>query len=199
MVWWRRLLLVPLVALVLGGGLTVVLAPPAAACSCADLGSDEMWAEADVVVSGRLVDRQGEPETGDRIVYEVAVTSVYKGDATEVLTFTTESYGTACGWHPELSDDDQVIVLSDVPDLGLTTSTCSMYAALPVPDSYVGTEVPPAPGGTGIDPDPGDPAPGVDDDAPPGGETGWWLLWVALAAGAAVLTTAWLVLRRPLR
>lgn len=162
----------------------VVSAPPAAACSCIDATPEETWANADVVVVAAITDRQ---ESDGQFLYTARVSAVYVGEATESLRFTTESAGEACGWDVEPSDDERIIVLNDGgPGIGLRTSSCTMYAAQPIPDDYVGTE-------RTLDPTTGAEAEEVDPTRQP-----WWPLWVGLGSGVLVLLALWLVLRRPL-
>lgn len=176
-----RWALLVLVALVLAPVPLVVTAVPAQACSCVELTPEEVWDSADVVVVGHVTDRRGDPDGFDELSYEVRVSTVYRGSVSEVLTFTAHASSGACGWLTDPSDDDRVLILTEI-DGELSTNICTMSQATPIPDAYVGTDYPPEGGGSGL----------------PAGGT-WTPLWLGLGLGVVVLGGLWLVLRRPLR
>lgn len=181
----NRLLLLVLAALVLAPVPVMVTATPAHACSCQELTSDEVWEDADVVVVGTVTDRQGDPDGFEELTYEIAVSSIYKGTTSSVLTFRAHVDGAACGLLFEVDEGERVFVLHE-SEGDLITNVCTMSQATPVPDDYVGTEQPPAT---------------TDDDggAAPTASSSWVPLWLGLGLGVVVLAGLWLLLRRPLR
>ena len=93
-----RVLLALLVAMPAG----IALAPPAFACSCAQVGPAGYVSGADVIVTGTI----SGPDTAgpgflpsSTVQYDVRVDQVYRGEGIgRVVAVTSEASGGACGW-----------------------------------------------------------------------------------------------------
>ena len=99
----RKLLGAVLTVPVLIGGLLLVSAAPAAACSCvAGVSDAEQAANADAVFVGKLVDRREPPQrpvmsSSDPAVLTFQVSRVYKGMVGERQEIVTAQSGASCG------------------------------------------------------------------------------------------------------
>ncbi len=204
----RVLVLVPLVALLLGGALMV--ASPASACSCAGRSTAEFLDRADAVFIGRLVSREVVRPPGaigssaDPALHVFAVETVLKGTAHAEQGVVSAESGASCGL--ELSGDGPFVVFATrSADLGGTEPTPledGRYAA-----SLCGGTAPATPElrselealasaapGPPSDPLPG--AAGIDGLPTQASDTvpGWLVL--VLAVVVAALSTAGLLAQR---
>jgi hypothetical protein len=123
-------------ALALLAALSIVpLAPTAAfACSCALATTQQYVADADVVVTGRFVERQEPPRfmsSADPVTYTVQVDQVHKGTAPTELAVRTAMSGASCGLEGiELDRPYLVFASSGEPTGGRTGSGHELWASL---------------------------------------------------------------------
>jgi Tissue inhibitor of metalloproteinase len=113
----------------------VGLAAPAHACSCAVASQAEHFQDADVVFTGRLVDRQEPPwrpvmSSGDPAALTFEVSRVYRGEAERLQVVETAMSGASCG----LVIDGQgpfLVFTNHAPDgATLTASLCGGTRAI---------------------------------------------------------------------
>lgn len=160
-------------------------APSAWACSCVPMGFDAQVARADVIFSGRVVERSdgflGIGSASTRWTLNAA--TVYKGRAQEQQEVATASSEASCGY--EFVVGESYLVLAQRPkesDLGLDTNFCSGTRPTgqePVPDSLgPGTE----------------PAGAVDGEAMPAGQA--VAIGVGVAGGVALVLWGLTIVRR---
>jgi hypothetical protein len=115
----RRLVGAALTVPVLIGGLLLVTARPAAACSCAVMSEAKKAAYADAIFVGTLIDRRiGEPtgavtSSTDMAVWTFEVSRVYKGTVSERQEIATAMSGASCGL--ELSGPGPFLVFARRP------------------------------------------------------------------------------------
>jgi hypothetical protein len=116
----RSIVIVLLVAGFAAAGLLV--ASPAAACSCAEADPAVHFADADAVFTGSLVSREvrrldrWSQSSGDPALLVFEVDAVHKGDVHELQGIVSAADGTSCGL--ELSGDGPYVVFaSRDPDL----------------------------------------------------------------------------------
>jgi hypothetical protein len=98
----RGLVTAVLTVPVLIGGLLLVTAGPAAACSCGQQSQAQAAAQADAVFVGRLVDRVDPPQrpmmsSSDPATLTFDVSRVYKGTVTARQEIVTAMSGASCG------------------------------------------------------------------------------------------------------
>ena len=102
----RRLVGAALTVPVLIGGLLLVTARPAAACSCAVMSEAKKAAYADAIFVGTLIDRRiGQPSGAATISTQMAVwtfevSRVYKGTVSRRQEIATAMSGASCGLEP---------------------------------------------------------------------------------------------------
>ena len=140
--------------------LLVLVPGPAAACSCAVSGDDELLAQADAVFVGTALNRQ-ETQTSTTgagllsgfVTYTFAVDNVMKGAVgTARQEVRTGLNSAACGTDFELGQRYQVFAHRS-PDGGLNTGLCSgnrlasaEVTTTAVPPTTVGNRPAPSPG-----------------------------------------------------
>ena len=93
----------------------VVVASPASACSCAPATTEEYFARADAVFTGRLVSREVAhtgpvSSSGDPALHVFAVDAVYKGTANQEQGVVSPQSSASCGL--ELAGDGRVVVFA---------------------------------------------------------------------------------------
>lgn len=187
-----------LVALVVAA-LHVTGMSPAGACSCAPIGDEGAFADADAVFVGSSVSRTVEHgevrSSADPAVHRFEVSAVYKGEVRRDQEVVTTSEGSSCGF--EAPPDIEVLVFADrtasfgpKPGAGqLTGDLCNGTRALdlrPVPPAF-GEPVQPVQASAVTAAD-------IDTDDDDGAST-----WLPIAAGAALVVVAIVVLRRRAR
>jgi hypothetical protein len=111
-----------LLALVLlAGTLVLAGAPPAQACSCADVGPRQLLRMSSVAFTGTVEGHRG---ADDQQVTELAVDRLWAGTArqrTEVVHGTMDG---SCGFTPEVGE--RLVVYGDLVDGVVSTSLCSV-------------------------------------------------------------------------
>jgi hypothetical protein len=139
-------------AALLGAGvalaaLVVVAAVPAHACSCVQLDDATALSGADVVFTGRLVDRMesspglfGARSSADPAILTFAVDRVFKGHAAAEQRVSTASSGASCGW--ELTGEGPFVVFAQGAGSSMNTSLCSGNRAGAVPAGWGGGSPP---------------------------------------------------------
>ena len=192
----RRLVGATIVA-AMAAVLLVVSAAPAHACSCAGVTDAEAFANADVVLTGELVETRA-PEgpsfsSSDptRLIFDVE--QVHKGGARAHQSVVTPSDGGACGLSLGGAAGPYLVFASTEPEMGLAGADGELYAHLcggtrdvsvaPVPAAF-GPGAPPAPGASPI---------GAEGGRSVSGPV---LLAGALVVGAALGGAVWMR-RRP--
>lgn len=155
----------------------VLPARPAAACSCVGGTDDEMFARAEAVFTGRLLDRKdpdwamgGDPLAFSTLRFEVD--GVYKGDVAIDQAIVTVNQSSACGL--PITDVGPFLVFArngdngsdgqPVPDGMLYAGQCAgtrELAESPVPAAFGTARQPTAPLGGG---EPATTAPSPDED-----------------------------------
>ena len=116
----RRLVGAALTMPVLIGGLLLVTARPAAACSCAVMSEAKKAAYADAIFVGTLIDRRiGQPSGAATISTQMAVwtfevSRVYKGTVSRRQEIATAMSGASCGL--ELSGPGPFLVFARRPN-----------------------------------------------------------------------------------
>lgn len=116
----RRLVGAALTVPVLIGGLLLVTARPAAACSCAVMSEAKKAAYADAIFVGTLIDRRiGQPSGAATISTQMAVwtfevSRVYKGAVSRRQEIATAMSGASCGL--ELSGPGPFLVFARRPN-----------------------------------------------------------------------------------
>ena len=195
----RRAVRRPVLVALVVAALHVTGMSPAGACSCAPIGDEGAFADADAVFVGSSVSRTVEHgevrSTADPAVHRFEVSAVYKGEVRRDQEVVTASDGSSCGFEAPL--DVEVLVFADRtssygprPGAGqLTGDLCNGTRALevrPVPAAF-GEPVEPAQAGAVTAADIGtDDGDGASPRLP-------------IAAGAAVVVLAFVVLRRRAR
>ena len=122
----RRLVGAALTVPMLIGGLLLVTARPAAACSCAVMSEAKKAAYADAIFVGTLLDRRiGEPtgavsSSTDMAVWTFEVSRVYKGTVSRRQEIATAVDGASCGL--ELSGPGPFLVFARRPNDGVAKS-----------------------------------------------------------------------------
>lgn len=173
-------------------------ASPASACSCSGGTDEEMFTTADVVFTGRLVDRNDPGMSAGRSsaafsTLRFDVDAVYKGEAAVDQVVVTEQSGASCGL--EITGSGPFVVFGSrshwddqVPEgmvyAGLCNGTRSL-ASQPVPTSFGTARSPTAPPAGDR---PSTTAPSLDD----GGSAGLLLIAgivATIAATALVVIT----------
>jgi hypothetical protein len=192
----RSLTTLLLAALVSGGGL--VVASPAAACSCAEATLAQHFADADAVFTGSLVSRDVrrlDPWTqssGDPALLVFDVETVFKGDVHEHQGIVSAADSSACGL--DVSGDTAYVVFASRGEgpaegqyrAGLCNGTVPVGAAVTGElEELAGPATP----------TPGPPLDGAGGLEAPGVRPLGYHLW--LSAGALVLLgAAWRLRRR---
>lgn len=171
---------------VLVGGLLLMTAGPAAACSCMAQTEAEYAARADAIFVGRKVDLPrpagvGRQAEAGAVVIEFRVTQVYKGTVTDPQEIVTLPSGGTCGL--ELAGEGPFLVFAHKPtDNELVDADPSQYISYLCDGSRAladGGEPKLGPFGTARPPAPGEQTPLV--------------AWLALGAGLLAMTTAGVV------
>ena len=197
----RGLLTVLLAALFSAAGLLV--ASPAAACSCAAADTATYFADADAVFTGSLVSRDVDhPEwpvisSTDPALHVFAVDGVFKGEVHELQGVVSAADGASCGL--ELSGDGPFVVFAsrdaDLPEDQYRAGLCNGTTTL---DPAIADELADLAGG---------PTPAASSGSPPARGTaglqgaGFSPVATALIGAGALVVVAigGLVLRRRLR
>ena len=207
----RSLLVVLSVAL----GLVVFGPSTAYACSCVQSSPRDFFDRADVVVEGTVTDADGSGLTGAGTTrYLVEVDGVFKGEATERLTFGSASSSAACGLEGVEVDKRTVFFLSWSdgeewePDTALVANSCGGTGQV------TAAQAARLAGGAATSPEQAGPAAGkpggrtVTDEVAavrepePGGPSRLWPTtgeWATYAGAAALLVLAIALLARVAR
>jgi hypothetical protein len=170
-------------------------APPAGACSCAETNDEELFARADAVFVGQVLDYEPPPpaevmSSGDPATWTLGVTEVYKGEVTAVQEIVSAVESATCG--VRLDGADEFLVFANLGD-GPVPITAGQYWASSCSGTRPADLQPLA-----VDAQATPPLP-VADGVPSASAAGterarlWWP-WVAGAAVVAVV--AGLVVRR---
>ncbi|MPY76920.1 MAG: hypothetical protein GEV04_00190 [Actinophytocola sp.] len=165
----------------------VLGAAPALACSCAPMTDEEYVESADVIFSGKLIDRK-EPvpltSSMDPATLTFEVSDVYKGQVGRMAQVRTANSGASCGL--EIEGEGPFLVFTEFDDNGgLTASLCGGTREMPEqPPAALGDGRPPAGSGQAAQ---YEPTSDIDDSGTP--------MAVWLTGGAAVALVALLSYR----
>ena len=172
---------------------------PAGACSCAPIGDEGAFADADAVFVGSSVSRTVEHgevrSTADPAVHRFQVSAVYKGEVRRDQEVVTASGGSSCGLEAPLHIEvlvfaDRTTSFGPEPGAGqLSGELCNGTRALelrPVPPAF-GEPVQPMQASAVT-------AAGIDTDDGDGTSR-----WPPVAGGAALVVIAIVALRRRAR
>lgn len=113
---------------------TAMTIPPCLACSCKPSSKKEHAQNADVIFTGRVVEREQLGSTTDvRVRFRVG--KVYKGQVKKLTNVFTTTEGSLCGYHFKI--DRKYTVFAYWSDGKKYTSTCTGTKEGPInPDNY---------------------------------------------------------------
>lgn len=150
-----RALVAALLGLAAGLAVLVAAAEPAHACSCAVLDDAAARSGADLVFTGRLLERHvrspgpfGVQSSADPAILTFQVDRVFKGSAAAVQRLSTSAFGSSCGW--ELDGEGPFLVFAQGAGASASTGLCAGNRPGTAPAGW-GVGEQPLPGDTGPD------------------------------------------------